>query len=185
MIYRSFRVVYQNSTNQPLVIGGYSTVRGVWSEDLGPEEYGVIFPNQSAAFQTQSEEVGVGTEAYLRLGSTFGWVSTAWNRPWTGQPTVEVDFESAEAAEHLGIEISIDQEEPMYPTAIFRILSKKSSERLLLRDGDLHDAELLKADLESEPEPARRSVRRTRARTGKTAEAAPGEELGNESELLK
>jgi hypothetical protein len=144
----------------------------------------VIFPNQSASFQTQSEDVGVGTEAYLRLGSTFGWVSTAWNRPWTGQPTVEVDFESSEAAEHLGIEIAIDQEQPMYPTAIFRILSKKSSERLLLRDGEA-EAELLKTENDVEAEPARRSARRSSSKTGRGAKASPIEATMSEEESLK
>ncbi|WP_437536805.1 hypothetical protein WME79_17100 [Sorangium sp. So ce726] len=83
-VYRSVRVVLQNSTDEPFAVQGVATLRGQWADKLTPKQADVV-PKQSAAiWMNESTQLGSGASAFVRLGSSHGHVRLSWTLPWVG-----------------------------------------------------------------------------------------------------
>jgi len=89
-VYRSVKLVVQNSTNGTIVVQGVATLTGDWAPRRSPYQDQVI-PEQSAVeWMSQSTQLGVGSAAYVRLACSGGYVTISWNLPWTGRFTADV-----------------------------------------------------------------------------------------------
>lgn len=112
-IYRSVKVVLQNSTNELLTVEGFDALSGSWTPDNAPSQ-GQPIPLQSAAqWQTESVELGLGTQAYVRMGSTKGYITVAWQQPWAGRFGYWVD-----APDGLEPLVRFNLEEPAMPVML-------------------------------------------------------------------
>jgi len=104
VVYRSVRMVVQNSSPALLTLDAAEIVLGEWAV---PNKLAAIAPQSAAVFSTQSTTMQIGSEAFVRLSSAFGMVDLHWCLPWVGSfslvPTVDFDWD---------IEIDIDESEP-------------------------------------------------------------------------
>ena len=83
-VYRSVKLVVQNSTNENLTVQGFAALYGAWAAKLGPTQ-GMLIGEQSAVEWTSvSTVLGVGAAAYVRFGSSHGYPMIRWTLPWTG-----------------------------------------------------------------------------------------------------
>ena len=84
-LYRSVKLILQNSTNDNFNVQGFAVASGVWAEKMAPVQ-GMLVAEQSAADWTSiSTVLGVGTAAYIRFGSSFGFFAIRWKLPWAGR----------------------------------------------------------------------------------------------------
>lgn len=90
-IYRSVKVVVQNSTNENLTIQGVAALVGQWADKMAPTQGFVLAQQTAAEWMSVSTELCVGTSAFIRFGSSRGYLTIRWSQPWMGpfRPTVE------------------------------------------------------------------------------------------------
>lgn len=85
LVYRSVRVVVQNSTPLILTVEGAEVLMGEWTPGTGMNARGAVVHAQSAAaVMTQSTALQVGCEAFVRFGSVHGAIHLHWSLPWVG-----------------------------------------------------------------------------------------------------
>lgn len=83
-VYRSVKLVLQNSTNENLTVQGFAVLSGAWAEKQGPTQ-GLLVGEQSAVeWMSVSTTLGSGTSAYVRFGSSHGYPMVRWSLPWSG-----------------------------------------------------------------------------------------------------
>ena len=122
-VYRRVKVIVQNNMNEVLTGAGLALIRGKWTEDKGPSSDLSIESQSTQIWEAESDEVGVGIEAYVRLGSTKGYMKLAWCRPWVG------DFaSSSELPDGIEVSCQVDGEEPASPAVIFSIYEPETLE---------------------------------------------------------
>lgn len=90
-IYRSVKVVVQNSTNENLTIQGVAALVGQWADKMAPAQGFVLAQQTAAEWMSVSTDLCVGTSAFIRFGSSRGYMTIQWSLPWMGpfQPTLE------------------------------------------------------------------------------------------------
>jgi hypothetical protein len=103
--YRSVKVAVRNNTGDLLNVVGLAVLRGQWTDKMAPRQGEEIV--DTATWATESTMLGEGTKAFVRLGSTRGFLMLSWNLPWTGN--FEFDVKSAEGVRE---SISIDDAAP-------------------------------------------------------------------------
>lgn len=83
-VYRSVKLVLQNSTNENLTVQGFAVLSGAWGDKQAPTQ-GMLVGEQSAVEWTSvSTTLGSGTAAYVRFGTSHGYPLLRWALPWTG-----------------------------------------------------------------------------------------------------
>jgi hypothetical protein len=104
VVYRSVRMVVQNSSPALLTVDAAEVVLGEWA---APNKLAVIAPQSAAVFSTRSTTLHIGSQAFVRLSSVYGIVDLNWHLPWVGSfsltPTVGLNWD---------VEIDIDDSEP-------------------------------------------------------------------------
>jgi hypothetical protein len=106
-IYRSARVVLLNSTNENLVVQGVATLTGGWGDKQAPLQDSVIKEQSAAEWLNTSCELGVGASAFVRLGSSHGYLTVRWNLPWTGRFHVAIEEPAG-----IGCTFTVDESRP-------------------------------------------------------------------------
>src|ERR1700722_817395 len=107
-VYRSVRVVLQNSTDDVLTVEGAEVLVGAWSTGLGAKG-GDTVPRQSArALATESTVLQRGVEAFVRIGSVSGYLRVHWYLPWVGDFRCAVDYDPTRRVVH----VKVNEDEP-------------------------------------------------------------------------
>ena len=106
-IYRSVKVVLQNSTNEMLTVQGVAMLVGEWDKKLHPSQGQTIDEQSAVEWQSVSTKVGFGVSGYVRLGSPTGYFSVRWKQPWSGKFECEID-----KLGRVPIEIEVDDSHP-------------------------------------------------------------------------
>jgi len=84
-VYRSVKLVVQNSTNESLSVQGVAVLKGRWADKMEPPQGGIIKEQSAVEWKSVSTELGTGTSGFLRLGSSHGYLTLKWGAPWTGR----------------------------------------------------------------------------------------------------
>lgn len=123
-VFRSAQIIIQNNTNDILSDAGHAVIRGEWVTP--PEDGFSIDPQTTQTFSAQSEQIGIGSEGYIRLASTAGFLQLGWSRPWVGSFTTTPPYEAGKVQQkgHLVVVVEVDQEEPAAPVVVFNINEK-------------------------------------------------------------
>jgi len=107
IVYRSVKLVLQNSTNESLSIQGVAVLKGRWADKMEPQQGGIIKEQSTGEWKSVSTELGTGTSGFLRLGSQSGYLTLKWSSPWTGR------FEqSVSKVPGLATEVDVDDSQP-------------------------------------------------------------------------
>ena len=123
-IYRSVKLVLQNSTNENLTVQGVAVLAGRWADKREPLQ-GLLIPEQSAGeWASISMDLGTGTAAYVRFGSSRGYLTIRWTLPWAGAFAYAVE-------DVPGLQIDVDVNEA-HPDAVIMLAS--ISEKNVRRD---------------------------------------------------
>ncbi len=146
-IYRSVKVVVQNSTNENLTIQGVAALVGQWADKMAPTQGFVLAQQTAAEWMSVSTELCVGTSAFVRFGSSRGYLTIRWSQPWMGpfRPTVE-------AVPDLTIDSTIDSTNP---DAVVLLATISDCRRTTnpRSDAELGPASEVKPTLEVKPGP--------------------------------
>lgn len=106
-IYRSVKLVLQNSTNENLTVQGVAVLAGRWADKREPVQ-GLLIPEQSAGeWMSISMDLGTGTSAFVRFGSSRGYLTIRWTLPWAGAFTY-----AAEDVPGLRIDVDVNEAHP-------------------------------------------------------------------------
>lgn len=89
-VFRSVKIVVQNSTNEMLTVQGVATLLGEWAPKMEPVQGDQISEQSAIEWKSQSVTLGFGTEAFVRMSSSTGYITLRWRLPWTGAAVVEV-----------------------------------------------------------------------------------------------
>ena len=85
-VYRSVRLIIQNSSPVALSVEGGEVLQGGWASDDRLTRAGArIAPQSAASLTCTSCVLRVGCEAFLRLASVIGYVHLHWTLPWVGR----------------------------------------------------------------------------------------------------
>ena len=84
-VYRSVKLVVQNSTNESLIIQGFATLTGEWDKSLRPVQGDEIGEQSAAEYLSQSTQIGSGVSGYVRFAAASGYYVISWDLPWTGK----------------------------------------------------------------------------------------------------
>jgi hypothetical protein len=84
-VYRSVRVVFQNSTDETMTVHGFGVLRGQWTDKLSPQQGYEVLAQSSQAWSSESVELVSGTSGFVRLGSVRGYTKLSWSLPWVGE----------------------------------------------------------------------------------------------------
>jgi hypothetical protein len=85
VIYRSVKLVVQNSTNESLSLQGVAILKGRWADKMEPVQGGLVREQSAAEWMSISTDLGTGTSGFFRLGSSHGYAMVRWHLPWTGK----------------------------------------------------------------------------------------------------
>jgi hypothetical protein len=80
-IRRQVDLILQNHTVELLTIEGAMAVQGTWNTSGPPKIGGVISKQNAAKWSNISNQDGMTAEAFLRLGSTKGYIGIHWILP--------------------------------------------------------------------------------------------------------
>ena len=92
-IYRSVKLILQNSTNENLTVQGIALMSGQWDPKAAPFQGQFVADQSAMSWTAQSTELTVGVSGFIRLGGPAGYFSIAFSRPWTGPFSCMVDTE--------------------------------------------------------------------------------------------
>lgn len=85
VVFRSVRLVIQNSSHALLTLAAGEVLLGGWGPSGSPRAAApAIAPQSAATFTTQSTVLQTGSEAFVRLASTLGPIQMHWRLPWVG-----------------------------------------------------------------------------------------------------
>lgn len=107
-VYRSVKVVFQNSTNQVLTVQGVATLKGQWTDKLAPKQGDEVPPQSAVTWMSESTVIGSGTSAFVRMGSVHGYIRLSWTLPWVGR----FDFTPEGIPDGCRKDVSIDDRQP-------------------------------------------------------------------------
>lgn len=107
-VYRSVRVVVQNSTDDIFTIEGTEVIQGEWSPKLALKNGERLEPQSARAFGSESTTLQRGAEGYLRMGSVGGYLGLHWARPWVGEFNLQVE----QSQSRWKVEVEINDEDP-------------------------------------------------------------------------
>jgi len=113
---KSVKLILQNSTFELLTIEGFDVVLGEWAPNQSPQQGGTLPMQSSQGWKTESQEGGVGTSGYIRLGSTKGYLNFEWDLPWCSDLKLRV-----KSPEMLKLSITINKELPDFPVVLVNI----------------------------------------------------------------
>lgn len=125
-VYRSVRVVFQNSTNESLTVQGVATLRGQWTDKLTPRQGDELAEQSAATWMSESTQLGSGTSGFVRLGSVYGFTRVSWSLPWVGEFEFQVECPEGHRAE-----VQIDDRQP---DAVVAAVTLHSTRRGLERE---------------------------------------------------
>ena len=97
-VYRSVKLVLQNSTNELMTVQGAANLMGGWDPKNAPAQGQAVAEQSSAEWVSQSTEVGFGVSGFIRLGSPSGYLMVFWKQPWSGAFVVDVEYDSSNDA---------------------------------------------------------------------------------------
>ncbi len=83
-IYRSVKLVLQNNTNENLTVQGVAALVGQWADKQAPIQGAIVGEQSAAEWASVSTDLGTGTTAYVRFGSSRGYLTIRWALPWMG-----------------------------------------------------------------------------------------------------
>lgn len=127
IVYRSVRVVLQNSTDDVMTVEGTEVLLGAWSAGLGLKN-GESLDRQSArAFATESTVLQRGTEAYARLGSVNGYLNVHWHLPWIGDFRCDATCSSPSRQ----VAIQVNEDEPAAIAVLVTVTQESTSPRVV------------------------------------------------------
>ena len=114
-IYRSVRLVIQNSTPGSLSVEAAEVLQGQWrSADGLTARGGRIAPQSAGAIDCWSEQLQVGCEAFVRLSSVLGLVHVNWTLPWVGRFKITTDADG----QHWHYHFLLVEESPASPATL-------------------------------------------------------------------
>lgn len=96
-VYRSVKLVLQNSTNELMTVQGAAMLMGAWEAKKAPTQGQPVAEQSSAEWMASSTEVGFGVSGFVRLGSPSGYLMVFWKQPWSGAFTLDIQNESGHA----------------------------------------------------------------------------------------
>src|SRR5687767_4026335 len=106
-VYRSVKIVFQNSTAETMTVHGCAVLRGQWTDKMEPSQGAEVLSQSSQTWGTESQTVSSGTSGYIRLGSVPGYTTLSWGLPWVGA------FEfTAECPEGLHADWQVNDRQP-------------------------------------------------------------------------
>jgi len=164
--YRSVKVIVQNSTNDELTIEGYDILAGNWVSNSGPAQNGIVSRQSTARWETESQQLSVGTQAYVRMGSTKGYIEIEWSQPWVG------DLECAPVTpDGIGCKREFNLDVPASPVVLITLFSseKKTSStsstqafpgKDIINEGSGEVIEVKEASTNKQPVSSRRRSRK-------------------------
>lgn len=118
IVYRSARVVIQNSTNTLWTLDSAELLFGTWAGQFDPYKNTPRIAAQSAVvLSNHSMVLQHGAEGFARFSSAEGQLHLHWNRPWVGPFRIEKRLSFP------GFRVSIEDqtEMPAYAVAIVSI----------------------------------------------------------------
>lgn len=89
-VYRSVKLVLQNSTNEMLTVQGVAMLTGQWEAKMAPVQDQTLEEQSAAEWKSISTTVGTGVSGYVRLGSSSGYFTIDWKLPWTGRGNAQI-----------------------------------------------------------------------------------------------
>lgn len=92
-VYRSVKLILQNSTNENLTVQGMGLLSGTWDAKSAPVQGELVADQSAVSWVAQSTELSVGVSGFIRLGGPAGYFAITFDRPWTGRFTTAVDTE--------------------------------------------------------------------------------------------
>lgn len=107
-IYRSVKLVLQNSSNELLTVAGFGTLKGEWL--VAPKQSDLVLEQSTRDWITYSGTPGSGTHAFIRFALTAGFVEILWSRPWVGPFRQQISIPP-----HLESSFLIDEDNPDNP----------------------------------------------------------------------
>ncbi len=105
--YRSVKIVVQNNTNENLTVQGVAALVGQWADKMAPTQGAIVAEQSAVEWRSVSTELGTGTSAFVRFGSSHGYLTIRWSLPWMGPFKPMID-----EAPDLRIKLSIDDTHP-------------------------------------------------------------------------
>ena len=121
-VYRSVKLVLQNSLDENLAVQGFAVLTGAWAEKLAPTQGMVVGEQSAAELMSVSTTLGSGTAAYVRLSSSYGYLMIRWNLPWTGS------FEQ-EVTDHEGLTLTVKKDDS-HPDAVVLMVTVTVARRV-------------------------------------------------------
>jgi hypothetical protein len=106
-IYRSVKLVLQNNTNENLTIQGVAVLVGQWADKMAPLQGGLVGEQSAAEWMSVSTELGSGSSAFVRFGSSHGYLTVRWSLPWMGRFTHTV-----EEVPGVRVDVTVDDSHP-------------------------------------------------------------------------
>lgn len=93
LIYRSARVVIQNSTNTLWTLDAAELLFGSWTGPFDPYKNTPKIDAQAAiALNSHSSILHQGAEGFIRFSSSEGQLHIHWDRPWVGPFKVDASL---------------------------------------------------------------------------------------------
>jgi CRP-like cAMP-binding protein len=121
VVYRSVRVVVQNSSDAVLTVDGAEVLLGEWAPGNAVGAKGTTIKPQSAVtVNTQSTVMQIGSEAFLRLGSILGPVYLHWSLPWVGKFSIRHEVER----ERWRVDVHVIDSEPAAIAALVTLTAR-------------------------------------------------------------
>lgn len=118
IVYRSVRIVIQNSTNTLWTLDSAEVICGEWAGRGGlPDDIRQIDPQSAAAFTAQSTQLHVGVEGFIRYGSVHGPFHVHWSRPWVG----DFDLRYGLADGAFSVVPSVNEDNPAFPAVLLTV----------------------------------------------------------------
>jgi hypothetical protein len=134
-VYRSVRVVLQNSTDDVLTVEGAEVLVGAWTAGLGAKNGEHLGPQSARAFATESGTLQRGTEAFVRFGAVVGYLTVHWHLPWVGEFRCEAHAEGPRR-----VDVRVNDEEPA-AIAVLVLVSPRTAAELIVIEGGARASE--------------------------------------------
>ena len=129
-VYRSVRLVIQNSTSATLSVEAAEVLQGQWRSADGLIMRGAsIAPQSAALIDCWSERLQVGCEAFLRLSSVSGVVHVHWSLPWVGSFRLHPELDG----QRWHHELILLEESPASPAALLILEPARTAVQPLAR----------------------------------------------------
>ncbi|WP_437536814.1 hypothetical protein WME79_17120 [Sorangium sp. So ce726] len=129
-VYRSVRVVLQNSTDDMLTVEGAEVLVGAWTSGLGAKNGDNLGRQSARAFATESITLQRGTEAFVRFGAVVGYLNVHWHLPWVGEFRCQAQVEGPRR-----VDVRVNDEEPAAIAVLVTVSPKAAAELIVIEGG--------------------------------------------------